>query len=566
MAQEQNSYEADKKRFRMWLAGIGFGLGLLAVAAALGRAAYRHQKELRDQAQATTFLARDDYRSALLSAREVLLLNPTNVPACRVMAALADLAHSPATLDWQRRVVETEPSVENELQLAAAGLHYQNPPFPLTTQILAEFAATNLVSYQVVAGSLALGTHRLAEAEAHFEIAARLEPTNRRYALNLAAIRLGGTNEAKADASRRVLENLCADTNLAPAAWRSLVADRLAHQDLAAANGFSTRLLASPQATLADQLQQLEILRQLNDTAFAARLLAVQQVSATRAPAAAQVAAWMQANGRLAESIRWLTGLPANLRAQPAVGLVLADGYVQAGDWAKLRDFASTGDWGDQEFLRLALVSHAWAQLGVSAVAASCWSAAVTETRGRCSALTALLGLADQWQLPIQQEELLEQIVEKYPQASWAPPALEQIYLTTGKTAELNQLYARLLSQDPANCRFKNNFAATALLLKTNLPAACQCAAEAYAQAPANPAAAATYAFALHVQGRDPDGLAVLQKLTPAQLAQPAIALYYGVLLAASGKDREAAGYFQIAQTQSQWLPEESQLLAATVK
>ncbi len=38
-------------------------------------------------------------------------LNPTNVPASRIMAVPADLSHSPAGLDWQRRIVETEPAI-----------------------------------------------------------------------------------------------------------------------------------------------------------------------------------------------------------------------------------------------------------------------------------------------------------------------------------------------------------------------------------------------------------------------------------------------------------------------
>ena len=58
------------------------------------------------------------------------------------MAAPAGRSHSPAGLNRQRRIVETEPIIENKLTWAAAGLRYQNPPFLLTTQILDELAAT----------------------------------------------------------------------------------------------------------------------------------------------------------------------------------------------------------------------------------------------------------------------------------------------------------------------------------------------------------------------------------------------------------------------------------------
>jgi hypothetical protein len=68
---------------------------------------YWHYQEKHNLSQAQAFLASGDYRNALLSARQTLLLNPTNVPACRIMAAPAGLSHSPTVLDWQRRIVET---------------------------------------------------------------------------------------------------------------------------------------------------------------------------------------------------------------------------------------------------------------------------------------------------------------------------------------------------------------------------------------------------------------------------------------------------------------------------
>jgi Flp pilus assembly protein TadD len=567
MDQGYNSFEADKRRFRIQLVGILIALVLLAVAGWFSRSFYHHYKEKRNAAQAQAFLAAGDFRSAMLSARTALLLNPANVSACRVMATMADLSHSPAVLDWQREIVRLEPTVENKLQLAAAALRYQPPPFPITAQILGELApaATNRSAYQVVAASLALSLHQLAAAETHFAIAAQLEPTNRQFELNLAIIRLGGTNAAKAVTARQQLKTFCTDTNFGPAALRALVVDRLAQSDLAAAHDFSNRLLASPQAGLGDHLQQLEILQQLKSPTFPARLQAVQQLAGTNAPAVAAVAAWMQTHQLLAESLNWLTHLPSNLQSTAPVRLAIADGYLRGKDWSKLRDFVTAGNWGDLDFLRLALVARAWSQLDVKPVADSNWGAAVTAADNRFSALTTLLGLAEQWQWPAQQEALLERIVAKFPQEHWAQQALEQTYFTAGKTMELYQLYARLFLLFPHENSIKNNLAATSLLLKTNVPQAGQWAAEVYVQTTNDPVIASTYAYALHLQGRDAEGLAVLQKLTPAQRADPAIALYYGLLLAATGKNAEAAPYFQIARTQGQLLPEEQQLLNAAL-
>ena len=64
-----------------------------------------------------------------------------------------------------------------------------------------------------------------------------------------------------------------------------------------------------------------------------------------------------------------------------------------------------------------------------------------------------------------------------------------------------------------------------------------------------------------HLQGRTREGLAVMQKLDEHSLTEPAAALYFGVLLHATGATNEAARFLKIAGTNSHWLPEEKLLL-----
>jgi len=142
---------------------------------------------------------------------------------------------------------------------------------------------------------------------------------------------------------------------------------------------------------------------------------------------------------------------------------------------------------------------------------------------------------------------------------------LEQLYLDAGNTAALRALYAGLFSAFPQEVGLKNNLAAACLLLKTNLPQACRWAEEIYDGKTNDLVIASTYAFALHLQGRTKEGLAVMQKLNAHQLEQPDAALYYGVLLAATGATNDAAPYLKIAQTKTQWLPEEKKLLSAAL-
>ncbi len=552
----------------MLLAAIAAAVCLVIAAAHWGWPSYRHYKEKRSAAEAQVFFAKGDYRNAWLSVRLALLINSNNVPACRVMAGLADAAHSPATLDWYQKLVKLSPTITNKLLLASAGLRYQSPPYPLTTQMLADLSrsAAQVPDFHIVSAELALALRHMAEAQAQFETVCRLDPSNRLDQLNLAVICLGSTNAATADDARAKLKQFSDDANLGPSALRSLIADRLLHDDAPGALDYSRRLLASPQAALNDRLQHLGILKRLQNPELAGQLKVVQAQSATNALMTAQVASWMVANGFLTEATGWLNHLPDKLRSQTPVRLALVDCYLADKNWRALRDYASKGSWQDMEFLRLAFLSRAWSKLGEPVMAEGDWNSAVSLAGDQLGALNALQELAGRWGMKSEQEDLLWRILRRFPDAGWAQHALELLYFASGNTRELYQLYFERLPVLPQNIELKNNLAFTALLLKTNLNSAYQWAAEAYAQQTNDPVIVSTYAYALHLQGRNKDGLAALQKLNRADLEQPSVALYYGVLLTAAGERTEAAPYLKTAQTKGRLLPEEKRLLAETLK
>ncbi len=560
--------DEGKIRIKKISAVVVVAIGLTIAAGYCGRPAYRHFKEKRGVAQARAFFAKGDYRNTWLSARQALLVNSNNLQACRIMAELEDAVHSPATLDWCQRLVKVSPAITNKLLLASAGLRYQGPPYPLTSQVLDDLSASAAgePDYHIVSAELDLSLHRLAEAAAQFEAACQLEPTNRLFQLNLAVIRLSLTNAATAAAEARAkLKQFSSDAYLGLPALRSLVADRLLHDDASGALDYSTQLLTNAQANLNDRLQYLGILKRLQSPVLTNQLNALQRDTATNAVLAAQTASWMEENGFLYETVRWLNTLPANVQTQPSVRLALVDGYLNTTNWLALRDFTASGEWGETDFLRLAFLSRAWSELDEPLAAAGQWRSAVSEAGERLGALSALLDLANRWRWPREREDLLWRILRGFPDARWAQDSLERLYFAAGNTTGLYQLYSRRLPHAPQDVVLKNNLAATALLLKTNLTQAGQWAAEVYAQKTNEPPIVSTYAYALHLQGRDKEGLAALQKLKPSQLEQPSVALYYGVLLRAAGETNEAGRFLALAQTQGSLLPEEKELLAGTM-
>ena len=529
-----------------------------------GHTQYRLLKEQQALTTAQAAFAKGDYRSAVLSAQQVLELNPTNTAMCELMAQLADLAKSPTTLDWRKKVAEAVPTVENKLVLAETAMRYQSRPYPLTAQILIELqpAATNVVRFHLVSAEYALALRQLGAAAAHFAAAAELAPTNRLYRLDLALVELSSIQTDKLAAARANLQSFLTDTNLAAPALRGLITDRLTHGEITAARDFSAELLRTPQAQLDDHLQHLRILKNLSAPDFSAQLAALKKNTATNLPGAVKIALWMEANQLAAEAATWLAGLPASLRNQPMAAMARASALEATRDWPALREFCAHGDWQELNFLRLAFLSRAWSQLGDAAVTAGNWHAAVDKAGNRYGALIGLLELTTRWQLATERQDLFWRLLQKFPRERWISKTLEQQCLATGDTPGLWRIYQQLAAAFPGEVGWQNNFAYTSLLLKKDPLAAEALAAKLQKQFPTNASIVSTYAFALNLRGRNAAALAAMQPLPPRELHEPAVALHYAILLVATGKAAAAEPYLAIARSAADLLPEEKALLA----
>lgn len=542
------------------------GASLILLAAGFwffGRPAYRRQQEERATARAVAFLEAKDLASASLSARQALALNARNLEACLVMAQAAELARAPQAIDWRRRIVELQPSIENKLTLARTALRIQGPPFPLAAQTLDELApsAANRAPFHVLGAELAMKLNQSAEAEAHFEAARQLEPDNDLHTFNLAVLRLRSTNGALASEARVWLEQLSGRTNLAPVALRWLVADSLARSDLARAETLSDELLRT-EDSLADRLQHLSILKSASRPEFGARLAALEGAVSTNAEEIHAVTGWLAAHGLSDEALTWLRGLPAEMRERQPVPLAFADAYLAKRDWKEFESWLQEERWDEMEFLRLAFLSVATARLGHDDAAGGQWRLALHQAGDRLGPLTSLLNLSRSWrpELVQAQEDLLWRIVRRFPREAWAYADLDRLLAQQRDTRGLHRLASTVLLASPGNLAARNNYAATAMLLGTNLSRAFDMAREVRRQNTNDAVLASTYAYSLHLQGRSGEGLAVLGQCQREELERPAVALYYGILLLANGQANQAREYLAISR-KGALLPEERELL-----
>jgi predicted Zn-dependent protease len=180
----------------------------------------------------------------------------------------------------------------------------------------------------------------------------------------------------------------------------------------------------------------------------------------------------------------------------------------------------------------------------------------------KLKALQTLFELAATWDWQSEQEDLAWKIIHQFPSERQALTWLERIYTSTSDTSGLQKVYAAMMQYTSPDPVAKNNFAAVSLLLNRQVSEACDIARTNYAQHPDDGVIASTQAYALHVQGHTGEGLKILEKLPETELQKPAIAIYYGLLLASDGQTNKAEAYLARASKSAHLLPEEKSLIA----
>lgn len=539
----------------------------LAAIAWLARPAYRAHKEKKFSRQALDSLKAHQPRRALLNAQQALVLNASNLIACRVMADLADLSRSPHAVVWRRRVAEIEPSLDNRIILAACALRYEPPPFSLTTQTLDEVATKGqgVVAYHLVRTQLALRQNRMADAEKYLERAIELEPTNGLHRLNLAVLRLESKDAAASAAARAELERLRADADLTGNALRALVVHHAARKQFGEAGRHSTALLRSTNVLFGDKLEHLAILHGSQGAELKSFLAKVQGEAATNALYAADLVTRMSALGQAREAVAWTKTLPLEVQREMPLPAAITEAYGAMQDWRGIEEFLRGQQWREREFLRQALLAQAVRKQDAEAVAAVHWREAVQLASERSELLLVLAQLSANWNWTNETEALLWQAARSFPRERWPVDSLGSSYTRMRSARGLLDLQTLLIEREPTNVVVQNNWASLALLLQTNVARAHQLARQVYERDTNNYGFVSTYAWSLHVQGRTAEGLGIIERLKPAQLADPSVASYYGAMLAAAGQKEKAQEYFAKLDGASV-LPEELALAHAHIE
>lgn len=516
--------------------------------------------------QAHDFFVAKDYQSAALVARRVLHLDPKNVVACRVMAEIAELSNRAEALSWREQVVFLEPEVAaNRIALASTALRFNQTELARKTLDAVTPAHRANVKYHQVAAALAIADKKSDLAEAEFAAAVQLEPGNQQLALNLATVRLTSTDSAVREKARTDLAQLAEQPVFRIEALRALTAEALAHQTPNAVK-WAASLRAEKNATLGDVLLYLEA-TQKTEAAVTALRDAQAQAGRTSATAAVLIT-WMNRHALPKQALEWGLSLPDEILNAAPVPLAIAESYSFIQDWNGLQNWVEGKNWGDDEFLRLAVMSHVLHHLTpgdrASMESQTAWAAALKATKNEPRRLAAIAQLAEGWGYAEEASDAWWLIANGNENSKEALAALQRLYKGNQNSHGLLRVAKRALELNPKDLVAANNCASLGLLL-TGDSAARRLASKLHAEDPANPVFSSTYAFALFVEGRTSEALREMETLKEQQLRHPVIAAYYFVMLVENGK-MEKAHTFLSAANKAQLLPEEQQLFTAATR
>ena len=524
-----------------------------------GYVSARHARLIR---QTRTFLAKPDPRKARLCLQRLLRYNPKDVEACRLMAELTESTRSPGAVLWRSRVVELNPhSLDDRLALATSAVMFRDYASATNALEGVDAAGKKTARYHNLAGAVASTANHLAEAEANFLEATRLDPTNQISQLNLAVVRLHSTNTQSVSEARAMLTRIASSSSAQQClALKELVVDAISSSQTNTALALSRDLVQQTNSTFRDRLLRLDVLKGTQNAEFKPFLAAVQREAGTNTAKIYDLTMWQMTRTGPAETLAWLRSLPMNLQTNQPVALLVAECLTLGRDWKGLQATLEPQNWAELEFMRYAFKARALRGQDLVGAAKGEWELALKVANNQKASLSMLLQLAAQWNWQSEGEELLWSIVNGYPEDKWAYQALSQVLFVGGRTRPLMMLYSQALKRSPKDLGIKNNLAMTALLLEASELKPHELARDVYQKAPTNSAYASTYAFSLHLQEKDAEALKIIEQLKPQDLQDPSIAGYYGLILKATGNAAKARTYLDSASKTKLLLPEERKL------
>ena len=394
---EQVHDKSERALFKivLWIVGP---LVLFIVLAVVGYHQVRNWQVRRLTAEANALVDRGDYKRAGLDARRILQINPESVNGVRVLARIAERADSRAAVELWQRVVAADPDgKENYFSLAKVAIRFGD--LKTARSALEKLAPTskNTARYHELEADFALAKRDGPTVDRELSAAAQLDPGNKEYAFRLATLRLGASDAAMRAQAQQTLEQLQNDKQFRRQATRQLANYALRNGNTAGALALARQLDGFPERDFRDRVLLLTALYEAKDPALQSAVTNLEAAATQDPDAAGTMIMWLNTHGMSADAISWSKNLSPQLLSQRSIPLALSDSFITARDWKSLERLTKNGNWGELDFLRLALCARSFREAGDMTNFGAQWNEAVRKVSADADKAMMLSETASKW-------------------------------------------------------------------------------------------------------------------------------------------------------------------------
>lgn len=527
-------------RFFLILGSVAVLLFLLAWG---GMRAWQESRRAILTHHARNAVEAGQWNEALGFLRAILETHPDDLAANRLMVAFCKKKSPGSYLEWLTRLQGLEPdNSRTSLELAEVHLrlqHYET----------AEALARKLLDYPSLAPSahniLALtASMRGARAEAleHFRTAHRAKPESLPILANYAAFLTSTGNPALDAEWEGLLAELGKQEGGDLAALRLRLARATSKKDAAAALSLGTQITSHPKHRFQDELQYLSTLLAFRPGDYPAALAGLKERCLKERPHMNVLLQWFMERGLWKEAIAWIDAFPPELQASIYFRFIRLQCALKAPmPPDRLIAWLGSESWKGAEPLRLAGLAEARRRAGHKDAADAGRREALSLASKEPLSAYELLDLIEGWSgWEAEKESLLTVLSKDKIFQADALHKLFQIHLARKDAAQLLPVAEQLSRLNPKSMILEGNYLSLALLndpQSTKVHRSCERFFHNY---PHNPHALSLQGYALVLQGKTAEGLALMERIPPEIRQRPPINLYYAYTLSKAGRQAEA--------------------------
>jgi hypothetical protein len=513
-----------------------------------------------DQAQK----ALDDkkYEEAILAAKRALQLDGNNVKAVSIMAEIAKHASPSDALHWGQRLAELQPSSNAWINVAEAAVAARD--VKVGFDALGKVAETdkNLRYYRAAAGLSLLKNDRKGATEA-YQKALQQPGADARDRYNFATLNLTSGDETSVNSALSELEKLCVEPATSLQANRTLANYYVTAKRYDLASPHVQFLLSLTKVDLQDVLTALDFFNAAAPPRYNELLKSCIERFKGEPRPTAELISWLNAHGKYDDAKAIPDQVAENVAKDPLYRAAIGQTYLNLKDWKSLQSLTDEGDWGANDYLRIAF--NLKARREENTIAGSemdeQWNRALAKAQSYPNALVVLYRLASGWNWKPLAEKALWTAAGNPSVQKDALTNLWKLYGAEKNSSGLFRVASRLVEIDASDAGAKNNAVILGALLGVDNQTYREWAKANWDQyKDKHPEYGTTYAYILYQEGKLDDAQAVLMQMRPADFENPSDALYAGIIKAAAGEKDEAKRLLSIAE-KGDLLPEERALL-----